>query len=407
MNGTLRPAAEWELQGIINNCADRRLPIELVGGGTKRAVGRPQQPAVVVSTGSLRGIPLYEPGELVMSARAGTPLIQIEAELAARNQMLAFEPIDLGPITGAGAGGQTIGGVFAANLSGARRIMSGAARDHLIGIRGVNGRGEIFKSGGRVMKNVTGYDLARGLAGSWGTLAVLTELTFKVLPMPETQVTLVWQGLPDDIAVELLTAAVGTPYEVSGASHLPEALAKRLQLSQLGSLGRALTLLRIENFPSAVAYRTEALRTALKVYGPALVVEHAESVQLWGELRRLSVFPFETQTAVWRLSTTPTKGPALVAAIRRHMPAEAYYDWSGGLVWLEIPASADAGASDIRRAVATLGGHATLIRAEPAVRAAIDVFQPQTPAVERITRGLKIAFDPHGLLNPGRMYANF
>lgn len=404
MYDTLRPATEWELQGIIANCADKRLPIEVVGGGSKRAIGRPLQTAVVVSTASLRGIPLYEPGELVMSARAGTSLTQVESELAARGQMLAFEPVDLGPVSGAGAGSQTIGGVFAANLSGARRIMSGAARDHLIGIRGVNGRNESFKSGGRVMKNVTGYDVARGLAGSWGTLAVLTEVTFKVLPIPETQVTLVWQGLPDDIAVEVLTTAVGTPFEVSGAVHLPAVPASRLQLSQLRSLGTSLTLLRLENFASAVAYRTEALRTALKVYGPALVVEPAESVQLWGEMRRLSVLPF-ADTCVWRISTAPTKAPALVAAIRRHMPAEVVYDWAGGLVWLEIPASADAGASDIRRAIAIHGGHATLIRAEPAVRASIDVFQPPTPAVERITRGIKATFDPLGLLNPGRMYA--
>lgn len=405
MNDIMRPAAEWELQGIITNCTDRRLPIEVMGAGTKRGIGRPLQPGVVVSTTSLRGIPLYEPGELVMSARAGTSLTQIESELAARNQMLAFEPIDLGPVTGAGAGAQTIGGVFAANLSGSRRIMSGAARDHLLGIKGVNGRAEIFKSGGRVMKNVTGYDLARGLAGSWGTLAVLTEVTFKVLPWPETSVTLVWQGLPEDIAVELLTAATGTPFEVSAAAHLSQALAGRLQLASLRALGKSLTLLRIENFASAVAHRTEALRTALKIYGPALVVENHQSVQLWSELRRLSVFPYGP-SSLWRLSATPTKAPELVASIRRHMSAEAFYDWAGGLVWLEIAATADAGASDIRRAVAIHGGHATLIRAEPAVRAAIDVFQPQSPAVERITRGLKHAFDPHGLLNPGRMYAN-
>ena len=405
MNDIMRPAAEWELQGIITNCTDRRLPIEVMGAGTKRGIGRPLQPGVVVSTTSLRGIPLYEPGELVMSARAGTSLTQIESELAARNQMLAFEPIDLGPVTGGGAGAQTIGGVFAANLSGSRRIMAGAARDHLLGIRGVNGRAEIFKSGGRVMKNVTGYDLARGLSGSWGTLAVLTEVTFKVLPMPETSVTLVWQGLPEDIAVELLTAAAGTPFEVSAASHLSEALAGRLQLSSLRVLGKSLTLLRIENFASAVAHRTEALRTALKIYGPALVVENHDSVQLWSELRRLSVFPYGP-SCLWRLSATPTKAPELVASIRRHMSAEVFYDWAGGLVWLEIAAPADAGATDIRRADAIHGGHATRIRAEPAVRAAIDVFQPQSPAVERITRGLKHAFDPHGLLNPGRMYAN-
>jgi len=400
----VRPATDWELRGVVAGYASTRRPIEVTGNGTKRAIGRPVQAAVTLTTASLRGITLYEPTELVMSARAGTPLGQIEAELSARGQMLAFEPVDVTAAIGASHGGQTIGAVFATNLSGSRRITAGAARDHLLGINAVNGRGERFKSGGRVMKNVTGYDLSRGLAGSWGTLAVLTEVTFKVLPWPESAVTLVYPGLPDDIAAELMCGALGSPCEVSGTVHLSAALTERLSNPTLRAAGQSITLIRIENFATSVDYRKEMLKEHLKVYGAPTELDFQDSTELWGELRHLSVFPFGP-TILWRISTAPRNGPKVVAAIRRHMPAEAMYDWSGGLVWVEVASSADAGASDIRRAVAVNGGHATLIRAEPQIRASVDVFQPLSPPLERLTRGLKSAFDPESILNPGRMYA--
>ncbi len=405
MSDLQRPGADWELQFMVAGCAEKRVPIEIVGSGSKRAVGRPVDGAMTITTASLRGVTLYEPSELVMSARAGTPLTAIEAELAARGQMLAFEPIDIGPATGAAHGTQTIGAVFATNLSGARRIHSGAARDHLLGVKGVNGRAELFQSGGRVMKNVTGYDVARGLAGSWGTLAVLTEVTFKVLPWPETAVTVVYLNLPDNLAVELLCTAMAQPVEVSGAVHLQAPLASRLSHPGLKSMGKSVTALRLENFSGAVTARKQKLKEALKVYGKALELDHRETLEFWGELRRLSVLPHR-QTLLWRIATKPTMAAKLVAAIKRYMPAEAFYDWAGGLVWLEVPATADAGTAEIRRAAAIHGGHATLIRAERSVRASVEVFQPLSPALERLTRGLKAAFDPAGILNPGRMYAN-
>jgi glycolate oxidase FAD binding subunit len=400
-----KPAADWELQFMVAGCAEKRLPIEVVGSGSKRAIGRPIDSAITLTTASLRGITLYEPSELVMSARAGTPLSHVEAELAAHGQMLAFEPIDLAPATGGPQGTQTIGAIFATNLSGARRVQSGAARDHLLGVKGVNGRAEVFRSGGRVMKNVTGYDVSRGLAGSWGTLAVLTEVTFKVIPWPETTATIIYLGLPDNLAVELLSAAMAQPVEVSGAVHLQAPVAARLGHSGLKTMGKSVTALRIENFAPAVAGRKLKLKEALKVYGKALELDHRESLEFWGELRRLAVMPHR-QSLLWRISTKPTTAPKLVAAIKRYMPAEAFYDWAGGLVWLEVPAAADAGTAEIRRATAIHGGHATLIRAEASVRASVEVFQPLSPAIERLTRQLKGAFDPAGILNPGRMYAN-
>jgi glycolate oxidase FAD binding subunit len=394
---------ERELARVLADARAAKTPLEVIGGGSKQTIGRPIQTAASVSSKALRGIPLYEPTEMVMAARTGTPLSQVEMALAERGQMLAFEPVDYGPLLGGEAGQATIGGVFAANVSGARRVALGAARDHLLGVRGVNGRGEIFKSGGRVMKNVTGYDLCRGLAGSWGTLAVLTEVTFKVLPAPHETGTLILFGLPDEIAVEVLCTAMASPYEVSGAVHLQAALAARLENPWLRSQGQAVTAIRIENFAKSVTYRKGRLMDLLKAYGPIMDLEE-DAQQLWSELRRLSVLR-GSDGPVWRISTAPTAGPKIVAAISSFMDCHAFYDWSGGLLWAEVLSTADAGAADMRRVIAAHGGHATLIRAEPSVRAAVDAFQPLEAGLDRLSRRLKAAFDPAGILNPGRMYA--
>jgi len=404
MDNIMRPATEWELKSMMMAFGEQGIQVEILGAGSKRGVGRPVAAPVALTTGAMRGISLYEPSELVMAARAGTPLSQIEVELASRGQMLPFEPMDLGPALGTDAGLQTIGAIFAANISGARRISAGAARDYLIGARGVNGRAEIFKSGGRVMKNVTGYDVARGLAGSWGTLAVLSEVTFKVLPLPDDVATLIYPDLTDDLAVELMSLALTQPYEVSGTAHLSPALASRLRHKGLSSETRPLTAIRLENFTRSITYRKQKLRDVLSAYGAPLELELESSLQFWSEVRRLSFMPYNG-THLWRISTTPRVAAELVASIRRHMQVEAFYDWSGGLVWLETPASADAGSADIRRAVATYGGHATLIRADESVRRSVEVLQQLGPPVERLVRGIKRAFDPLHLLNPGRMYA--
>jgi len=401
----MRPAAGWELQNMLMPYAEQASPVVVTGSGSKKAIGREVEAVGEVTTSSMRGIWLYEPAELVMSAQTGTSIAQIEAELATNNQMLAFEPIDLGPATGGQPGLTSIGAAFSTNMSGSRRILAGAARDHLLGLEAVNGRAELFKAGGRVMKNVTGYDICRALCGSWGTLAVLTEVTFKVMPFPDDALTLVYPGLPDDIAVEVMCAAMRLPYEVSGTVHLQKSLASRLEQQELAGIGQSLTLLRIENFPKSIAYRKEAIKTELKVYGDPMELDMLPTLSLWSEMRRLSVLPFHPETCLWRISTLPAKAPKIVAAISRHMPAGTMFDWSGGLIWIEVQASADAGASDIRRAVAVHGGYATLIRAEPDVRQSVEVFHPQAPATEKLMRGLKSVFDPQRILNPGRMYA--
>ena len=406
MLANMRPVDEREFSRLLAEATATSTPIALAGAGTKASIGRPMNATTQLSTRALRGITLYEPNEMVMSARSGTSLAQIEDALSARRQMLAFEPIGLACLGGGEAADGTIGGIFATNLCGARRIRVGAARDHLLGVRAVSGSGEVFKSGGRVMKNVTGLDLCRGLAGSWGTLAVMCEVTFKVQPMPEETATLVLLGLPDEIAVEVLCEAMTTPFEVSGAVHLQPSVVARLWHDGLRVQGQAVTALRLENFAKSVAYRKARLKDHLKAYGEIHDLDTENSHAFWGELRQLSVLQ-DSDAPVWRISTAPTEGPKVVAAISAYMRCRALYDWSGGLVWAEVLPTTDAGAADIRRVMAAHGGHATLIRAEPQVRAAVEVFQPLEAGLDRLSRRLKATFDPAGILNPGRMYAHF
>ncbi len=400
-----RPVDERELAGLVAEAARTRWPFEILGAGSKRRAGRPMEVSGILTTRNLRGITLSEPSEQVISARSGTLMSVLDAELAKHNQMLAAEPVDLGPMLGEPAGQATVGGVVATNLSGARRIQRGAVRDQLLGIRCVNGRGEIVKWGGRVMKNVTGYDLCRTLAGSWGTLGVFTELTLRAIPRAAETRTLILMGLPDAIAVEVLCQALSTPFEVSGTFHLQASLARRLRLPGLAEAGTTVTALRIENFSPAVTYRAERLKTLFIPFGELLELDHPNSLAFWEEIRQLSFLQGST-TPVWRISTAPKMGPRLVESIARYRSCQAAFDWSGGLIWLEVPDAGDAGADDIRRVVATLGGHATLIRAEPNVRRAVEVFPPLEAAVQRLTDGVKKAFDPLNILNPGRMYVS-
>jgi glycolate dehydrogenase FAD-binding subunit len=397
------PETEEELAGLVIEAAESRTPLEIMGKGTKRELGHPVGAGAVVSTEAMTGVSLYEPTELVMVAKTGTPLAEIEAKLAENDQELAFEPVDMGPLLGYGPSDGTIGGVIATNISGSRRILKGAARDHVLGIRAVNGRGEIIKAGGRVMKNVTGYDIGRTLAGSWGTLAVMTEVSLKVLPAQREARTIVFYGLTDQTAIEALCIAMGTPYEVSGTLHMHAELAARMTDEEIASAEAPVTAIRVENFPASARYRAGRLRQALLAYSPALELDGPRSKAFWDDVRRLKMFQ-DKPNPLWRISTAPTQAAKLVNNLSRKVDARVMYDWSGGLLWMETPPLTDAGAVDIRRQLAELGGHATLIRADDTTRAGIDVFQPLEPQHAILSAKLKHAFDPLGLFNPGRMY---
>jgi glycolate oxidase FAD binding subunit len=401
---TFTPLSSADVLSAVAWAAAEGEPLEIVGRGSKRGIGRPVQAAHTLDLSRLTGVTLYEPEELVLSARAGTPLAEIEAVLAEKNQELAFEPIDYGPLLGGGRGQAgktgTLGGVLAANLGGPRRIRAGAARDHILGVHAVSGRGEAFKSGGRVVKNVTGYDLSKGLAGSWGTLAVVTELTFKVLPAAQAEVTLAVRGLTDEDATRAMALALGSSTDVSGAAHLPAMIAGRVGGGTLGS--EAATLLRVEGFGPSVMARVSHLRRLLGAAGPLQDIDREPSQSIWRDVRDCIPFADGTERPVWRVSMPPSQGHAMVYALRREAAAEAFYDWQGGLVWLKM--DADPEAETLRWLIrAHGGGHATLVRAAPALRAAVPVFEPQEGTLAALSARLKGEFDPKGILNPGRM----
>jgi glycolate oxidase FAD binding subunit len=397
------PDTVEELAYLVAEAADTRTPLEVMGRGTKREVGRPVQYGAVLSTENLTGIQLYEPSELVLVARAGTPIAQIEQALTEHDQEMPFEPIDLGPVLGFGRGQGTVGGMVATNFSGSRRILSGSVRDHVLGVQAVNGSGETIRAGGRVMKNVTGYDLSRALSGSWGTLAVMTEVAIKVLPAPREVRTVLCFGLADPNGIEALCLAMGTPFEVSGTVHMHAELAERLSDQEIANAGASVTAIRVENFPASARYRSSRLKQMLQAYAPALELDTLRSRAFWDEIKTLKMFQ-KAERPLWRISTLPTAAAKLVHNLARKIDVRVLYDWSGGLVWLETPPISDAGAVEIRRNLAEIGGHATLIRAEAPARAAIDVFQPLDKPVMALTASLKRAFDPVGILNPGRMY---
>ncbi|SFJ98929.1 FAD-binding protein [Methylocapsa palsarum] len=396
----LNPADPTEVEAAVAEAAANRTPLAITGLASKASLGRPTN-AIRLDLCALTGVTFYEPEELALSALAATPVATIEALLAEHHQELAFEPMSFGALYGTGSG--TIGGCLMTNLSGPRRIKAGAARDHVLGIKAVSGRGEAFKAGGRVVKNVTGYDLSRGLAGSFGTLAVATEITFKVLPRAETLATLVLPGLESEAAAAALCAAMGAPVDVSGAAHLPLFAAARQ------GFPRAATLLRLEGFAPSVAARLDQLEAALRPFGRAERLDAAASTILWRAIRDAAPLAEHLDSLIWKISVAPKAGPLVAAAIGNELPVEAMFDWSGGLVWLALDpahgsAGADAGAGIIRRAVASHGGgHATLMRAPIEIRAIVPVFEPQPDALRGLAARLKAQFDPLGILEPGRI----
>jgi glycolate oxidase FAD binding subunit len=394
----LQPTDAAQAAEMILWASTERKRLEICAGRSKRALGRPTHADALLDVSRLSGLIDYDPAELVLTARPATPLREIEARLAEKGQMLSFEPPDWRGLLG-GGGEPTLGGTLACNLSGSRRLRAGAARDYFLGFSGVSGRGEIFKAGGKVVKNVTGYDLCKLMAGSYGTLALLTEVTIKVMPRPETACTLLLSGLADEAAITLMAVALNTPHEVSAAAHLPAAAALRLGFAE-----RALTVLRLEGPAPSIAFRADALQ---KVVGAGARLDTVETDALWRKLGEAAPLPPTGSRLVWRLCPTPSAAPALTMAIRQKFAsADFFYDWAGGLVWLSLDAAEagpDAGAGFLRAALKPLGGHATLIAASEEMREKVSVFEPEAPALAALSRRVKQGFDPCGALNPGRM----
>ncbi len=371
----MTPTTETELAEAI---ATAKEPLKIIGGGT-RPVGKTSA-TQVISTAALSGITLYEPGALTLVAKAGTPVAEVEAALAAEGQCLPFEPMDHRTLLGT-AGTPTIGGVVAANVSGPRRLQAGACRDSLIGVRFVDGRGAILKNGGRVMKNVTGYDLVKLMAGSHGTLGVLSEVSFKVLPASESRAVLTLTGLEDGAAIRALSDALKSPFEVTGATHIP---------AFSGEVAK--TILRLEGMAASVTYRVHALKHVLAGFGTAEVETDPDTCAgIWKQVRDVEGLATEAGD-IWKISVKPSDAPELVAQLGAQ---QVLYDWGGGLVWARL-----AEGSDVRAAMGATAGHATLVRS---AASGIAAFHPEPTQIGALNVGIRAQFDPRGILNPGLM----
>jgi len=403
----LKPRDAKDVEQAVRAAIASEQPLEIIGHGSKRAIGRPMATNAVLDLSALNAVKSYEPNELIITVEAGAPLSDVKSLIDSKNQCLAFEPMDTSPLLGTPAIG-TIGGMIGAGLAGPRRIQAGGARDHLLGAHAVSGFGDSFKAGGKVVKNVTGYDLCKLLAGSWGTLAVVTEVTLKVVPKPESERTLVLRGLDEVTANEAMTAALGSPFDVSGAAHVPRS-ALRAPPSALGALGlsqKALTLLRLEGIAVSAMHRAASLAKVLSRFGAAEILEDEVSAQVWRCIRDAE--PFAAQGAlgawpVWRIVCPPASGSVLGEHLAREAGGEVFYDWGGGLIWAALPPKGDAHAELVRRHVASAGGHAMLLRASEQMRRHVDVFHPLDSGVAALTERVRHSFDPKGLLNRGRM----
>ena len=410
MSETFRPGDPDQVRETVAWAVAEERSLEIRGAGSKWNLGRPVKDCSVLDLSALTGLTYYEPGELVLAARAGTPLSVIEAELSENEQRLAFEPADFGRILGNAAGQATIGGLVACNISGPRRIQVGAARDHCLGVSGVSGRGEAFKSGGRVVKNVTGYDLSKLMTGSYGTLAALTEVTFKVLPVPEKTWTVLVFGHGEAEGMAVLGQASSSALEPSGLAHLPADAACRSSVGYVAEAGASVTAIRVEGPAPSVEARCRSLRSLLGGSSRTEELHGHNSGTLWREIADVTLLG-NGGGDLWRLSVPPSTAPGVISAIKAELPpscrTEVLFDWAGGLIWLNVTGAENAAHEVIRGALSDGGGHATLIRAPSDVRRAVPVFQPQDSGLAALNARVKQGFDPRGILNPGRMSADY
>jgi glycolate oxidase FAD binding subunit len=382
------PASEGELAALIKGSQHPR--IRIVGGGTRAGLQMASTGDLTLTTRKLTGITLYEPAEMVIAARAGTPVADVEAALAERGQYLPFEPMDHRALLQS-QGEPTIGAVAAMNISGPRRIAVGAARDAMIGLRFINGQGEVIRAGGRVMKNVTGLDMVKLQAGAFGQLGAISEVTFKVLPRQAESSTLVLHGLSDDKGIEVLGRALGSPFDVTGAAHLPGE-----------GTQAARTLIRIENVADSVVYRAQKLVEHLKGYGTISQLHGTDSEAIWRIIRDVDALEAMPDAVIWRLSLKPGDAPKVVAAFQAQRSAQCLYDWGGGLVWLATSPEGDGGLAQLRQSLAGVSGHARLERGSDALKASVSAIPSADPATLKLEAGIRHAVDPKALFAANR-----
>lgn len=387
------PTTLAEVTEVLAGANADQKTVELRGGGSKVDVGRREAVDITLDLTGFSAVTNYDPPELVLMAGAGARLAEVEPLLAASGQMLAFEPADYGPLLGRPAGQATLGGVLNANASGPRRIAAGAARDHFLGFDGVSGRGVAFKAGGPVVKNVTGFDLPKLVAGSWGALVALTAVTVKVLPQPPVTATLIIVGLTDREAARVMNRALGSSASVSGATHLAVDLAKLAPTEPIATAGGAVTALRLEGVGPSIDARIHTLRRLLDDVEIEVIGSEA-SPAFWRYVRDVGPFVGDTRP-LWRISVPPADGWRAVEGLE----GQAFYDWAGGLIWF---ASENADPARVRAGAHAAGGHAMLFRAPAEMRSIVPTLDPRAPALAALSARVKTAFDPNGVLSPTR-----
>jgi len=408
-SNVLYPTKEKEVKDIIKQFYKSNIPIEIIGSNSKKQIGRLLQCAKTLSLSKLNGIVEYLPSELYIKVKAGTSINNIENELKKNNQQLSFEPIDFGYLFMGKSNYGTAGGQVACNISGPRRFKSGSIRDHVLGFRAVNGRGEIIKSGGTVVKNVTGYDLSKLICGSYGTLVAITEITFKVMPAPEENKTLVIHNLNLNQAADLLDKAMSSSNDISGASFLPidpeckkceMNISKTFMLNDLKDNG-SITAMRLEGLKRSVDQRINNLCEELKISNYDIsVIENLQSEIFWKKIKNLEFFSL-TKNNIFRIVIPPTECVQLINELPRKF--KFYLDWGGALIWMEACELSEQMFESIRKKVVRHKGYISMIKNSDFLPFVEDVF---TISLDRfnISQSIKKSFDPKKILNPGKMY---
>jgi len=403
------PQNEREVATLIRKFYKSNIPIELIGSGSKRKIGKTLQCAKTLNLSKLNGIIEYLPEELYIKVKAGTSIKAIEQELKKNNQQLVFEPIDFGYFLNGESDYGTAAGQVACNISGSRRFKVGSVRDHVLGFRGVNGRGEIIKSGGVVVKNVTGYDLSKLICGSYGTLVALTEITFKVLPLPEESKTLVINNQKIEKAVHFLDKSISSSNDISGAVFFPDRpmisgssmnIENTFKLNDLKQEG-SITAIRIEGSKNSIDHRIENLINELQIINLNVsILEVHQSEVFWNKVKTLEFFS-NSKNSIIRIVIPPSECVNLIYQFSSKF--KYYLDWGGALMWLEVFELSEEMFESIRKKVVKRGGYVTMIKNSNYLPYVEDVF---TISSERfnISQNIKKSFDPKRILNPGKMY---
>ena len=408
-NSVEYPQNEIEVSNFIKKFYKSNVPIELIGSGSKRKIGKPLQCSKTLSLTKLNGIIEYLPEELYIKVKACTSIQQIEEELKKNKQQLAFEPIDFGYLFNGKSNCGTAAGQVACNISGSRRFKVGSVRDHVLGFRGVNGKGEIIKSGGNVVKNVTGYDLSKLVCGSYGTLIALTEITFKVLPAPEVSKTLIIHDQKIEAATFLLEQAISSSNDVSGAAFFPIEpkvpgcvmnIEKTFKLNDL-KYGGSLTTIRIEGSKKSINLRIQNLIDELKIVNFNIsILDTYQSEIFWNKVKSLEFFS-SSKNNILRIVIPPSECVQLVYQLSNKF--KYYLDWGGALMWMEAFELSEEMFESIRKKVVKHGGYVTMIKNSDYLPYVEDVFTINRGRFD-ISQNIKKSFDPKRILNPGKMY---